>query len=142
MAVCQGLPHSLRLCVNSCMTHHAPRLFETIIYWVFYQNVIFYFTRNWNPSANNKIWWIFKVLAHSKTLSHFFDSLFTLKLIIGDFYKFRSVAKCGRYSFVKLWLCLNIDYVVWFVSHSLKLINKILLMVDVSFEYFFFCIRQ
>ena len=31
-------------------------LFETIIiYWIFYQNVVFYLTRNWKPSANNQI---------------------------------------------------------------------------------------
>ena len=44
------------------------RLYETNIYWFFDQNVIFYFTISWKPSANNKLCWIMKVSTHSKTL--------------------------------------------------------------------------
>ena len=85
-----------------------PRLFEITIYLFFDQNVIFYVTRSWKPSANNQICWIIKVSTNSKTLSHFCRTFIHLKAVfIGDLYKFRFVTKWGRYSPFQLLIMLE-----------------------------------
>ena len=49
----------------------------------------------------------------------FIENLFTLKPFIGDFYKFRLVTKWGAIHISNFLLCLNIDYIVWFVLKAI-----------------------
>ena len=99
---------------------------------IFWPNVIFYFTRSWKPNANiNQICWITKVSTHSKTLIQFSWKFIYFKDVYWWFFKNLDLWQNeGAIHISNYWLCLNVDYVVWFV---LKLINKILLMAGVSF---------
>ena len=120
MAMTSGHPNNIAFCSKTVECISCTRLLETIICYFFDQNVIFYFTISWKPSANNEIWWIIKVLTTLKTFSHFCWNFIHFYLFISDFYKFRFVANEGAIHISNYWLCLKIDYVVWFVSESDK----------------------
>ena len=108
------------------------RLFETITNWYFLTKVS-YFT---SQEVGNNVQIIIYVKLSSfqpiLNLSHFWWTIIHFKAAYWWFLQIQMWQNEGAIHISNYWLCLNIDYVVWFV---MKNMNKILQMVDVSFAY-------
>ena len=111
------------------------RLFEMIIYQLFYQNVIFCFTRSWKPRANNEIWWIIKVSTHSKTLIHFCWKFIHSKAV---YWWFLQIQICGKMRVLFIFQIIDYAWIlIMLFDLCLKVMNKILLAADFSFAKLF-----
>ena len=97
----------------------------------FDKNVIFYFIRRWKPSANNEIWCTIKVLTRSKTLNYFCWKFSHFQAV---YWWLLQIQICGKMTALFIFHITDYTWIsIMLFDLCLKVVNKILLMADVSF---------